>query len=57
MLDDHRLIRRPLMQVGRMKRCGFDLKMLDEWIGIAEATARQNEDFNSCSAKREECSP
>jgi nitrogenase-associated protein len=57
MLDDKLLIRRPLLQVGSMKRCGFDLKMLDDWIGIAEATARQDDDFNSCSAKREECSP
>jgi nitrogenase-associated protein len=57
MMDDHLLIRRPLLQVGIMKRCGFDLKMLDEWIGIAEATSLQDDDFKSCSAKREECSP
>lgn len=29
------LIRRPLMQVGEERRCGFDAAAVDAWIGLA----------------------
>jgi nitrogenase-associated protein len=28
------LIRRPLMQVGEARRCGFDAAAVDQWIGL-----------------------
>jgi nitrogenase-associated protein len=36
MLQDHLLIRRPLMQVGFERRCGFDQAGVNEWIGVKE---------------------
>jgi len=36
MLEDPLLIRRPLMQVGRMRMVGFDANAVDAWIGLRE---------------------
>ncbi len=37
MLADPLLIRRPLMQAGEERRCGFDAAAVDRWIGLAPA--------------------
>lgn len=34
MLDDHLLIRRPLMQVGDLRSVGFDADKVHAWIGL-----------------------
>lgn len=36
MLDDHLLIRRPLMAVEGVLCCGFDPEAVDAWIGLGE---------------------
>lgn len=36
MLQDHLLIRRPLMESGGSRRCGFDPAVIHDWIGLAK---------------------
>jgi len=36
------LIRRPLMQVGDERRCGFDADAVNAWIGLAPGSASGN---------------
>jgi nitrogenase-associated protein len=51
MLADHLLIRRPLMEVGGTRMCGFDLGKIHAWLGLGgNVYERSNkEDFTSCS--------
>lgn len=39
LLADHLLIRRPLMQVGRQCRTGFEPREIDAWIGLGPVPA------------------
>jgi nitrogenase-associated protein len=51
MLTDHLLIRRPLMESGGSRRCGFDPAKVHAWVGLAapeEAIARSSE-LQTCS--------
>ena len=45
------LIRRPLLQVGDERRCGFDPKTIDRWIGLLAADARRI-DAEACQSTR-----
>ena len=47
MLQDHLLIRRPLMESGGKRVCGFNVDKLKTWIGLAEPEPAA--DFQSCS--------
>jgi nitrogenase-associated protein len=51
MLADHLLIRRPLMESGGQRLCGFDPAAVHAWVGLAEAVYAESsrEDFTSCS--------
>jgi ADP-ribosyl-[dinitrogen reductase] hydrolase len=51
MLSDHLLIRRPLMESGGVKMCGFDPDLLHAWVGLGAAVYARGiaEDFSSCS--------
>ncbi|NJM97034.1 MAG: hypothetical protein HC800_07505 [Phormidesmis sp. RL_2_1] len=44
------LIRRPLLQVGDRRIAGFDLAMLDRWIGLAEGSDL-SQDAQTCPHK------
>jgi nitrogenase-associated protein len=46
MIADPLLIRRPLLQVDGVCRVGFDLKTIDEWIGLAVKSSL--EDLETC---------
>jgi len=51
MLSDHLLIRRPLMESGGTRLCGFDPAKVHAWVGFdapEEAIARSAE-FQTCS--------
>jgi nitrogenase-associated protein len=51
MLADHLLIRRPLMESGGTRMCGFDPAKVHAWVGLdapEEAIARSAE-FQTCS--------
>jgi nitrogenase-associated protein len=51
MLSDHLLIRRPLMESGGARLCGFDPAKVHAWVGLdspEEAIARSAE-FQACS--------
>jgi len=51
MLSDHLLIRRPLMESGGRRMCGFDPVKVHAWVGLVapdEAIARRA-DFQTCS--------
>ena len=51
MLCDHLLIRRPLMESGGTRMCGFDPVSVHAWVGFdhpEEAIARK-EEFSTCS--------
>jgi nitrogenase-associated protein len=51
MLSDHLLIRRPLMESGGTRMCGFDPAKVHAWVGLdapEEAIARSAE-FQTCS--------
>jgi nitrogenase-associated protein len=55
MLENHLLIRRPLMQVGNEYRAGFDAEQVEAWLGL---TALKTEaDLETCqrSAEKGEC--
>jgi nitrogenase-associated protein len=51
MLDDHLLIRRPLMESGGQRTCGFDPGRVHAWVGLSAAGLEQsaNEDYAGCS--------
>ncbi|BCS54167.1 ArsC/Spx/MgsR family protein [Geobacter sp. SVR] len=54
MLQDHLLIRRPLLQVGVRRKCGFDLDEINSWIGVTPAALERHDDLQSCSASTTE---
>lgn len=51
MLADHLLIRRPLMESGGARRCGFDPAVMHAWVGLGATVYEQSrrEDYSSCS--------
>ena len=51
MLADHLLIRRPLMESGGKRLCGFDPATVHAWVGLGEAVYERSskEDYTSCS--------
>ena len=51
MLSDHLLIRRPLMESGGTRLCGFDPTVVHAWVGLGATVYQQSlaEDFASCS--------
>jgi len=51
MLADHLLIRRPLMESGGVRLCGFDPAALQAWVGLSPAVLERSagEDYTSCS--------
>ena len=46
MIQNPVLIRRPLMRVADEYRVGFDTQLVDQWIGLASITGK--EDLESC---------
>lgn len=46
MIQNPILIRRPLMRVGDECRVGFDIKLVDQWIGLTDFTGQ--EDLETC---------
>jgi nitrogenase-associated protein len=51
MQQDHLLIRRPLMESGNIRKCGFDPTVIHEWVGLAkngDAFVFRG-DLNSCT--------
>lgn len=48
LLDDPLLIRRPLLEVDGTCRAGFDLQVIDDWIGLSIPKAMAGEDFEAC---------
>ncbi|MBW4633716.1 MAG: nitrogenase-associated protein [Iphinoe sp. HA4291-MV1] len=61
MLKDPLLIRRPLIEVGDRREVGFDVELIDAWIGLKskDATLKEiseklmNQDLQTCSHKHE----
>lgn len=51
MLKDPLLIRRPLLQVNHDYRAGFDLQLLEHWIGVT--TREPQQDLESCPRVRQ----
>lgn len=49
MIENPVLIRRPLMRVGDECWVGFDVNMVDQWIGLTDITNK--EDLESCPHK------
>lgn len=50
MLAEPLLIRRPLLQVGERCEAGFDQTLIDEWIGLGQATATlAAKDWETCT--------
>jgi len=51
MLADHLLIRRPLMESGGKRLCGFDPAVMHAWVGLGATVYEQSrrEDYSSCS--------
>jgi nitrogenase-associated protein len=51
MLEDHLLIRRPLMQAGVRRMCGFDPAKVHAWVGLAspEEAKANSTNFQTCS--------
>ena len=51
MLADHLLIRRPLMESGGQRMCGFEPAAVHAWVGLSTAGLEQSadEDYSSCS--------
>jgi hypothetical protein len=50
-LADHLLIRRPLMESGGTRLCGFEPDQVHAWVGLGETAYRlaAEEDYASCS--------
>lgn len=48
MLEDHLLIRRPLLQIGERKEVGFDPDRIAAWIGALDSEAASG-DLESCN--------
>jgi nitrogenase-associated protein len=51
MLTDHLLIRRPLMESGGKRMCGFTPVTIHAWVGLGEIVFERStkEDYTSCS--------
>jgi nitrogenase-associated protein len=51
MLADHLLIRRPLMESGGTRLCGFDPATVHAWVGLTGDGLERSagEDYSSCS--------
>lgn len=51
MLEDHLLIRRPLMESAGRRMCGFDPANVHAWVGLVspETAISNRADFQSCS--------
>lgn len=51
MLDDHLLIRRPLMETGGDRMCGFDPAKVHAWLGLAgsDEAISNSADYQTCS--------
>jgi nitrogenase-associated protein len=51
MLADHLLIRRPLMESGGHRLCGFDPVTVNAWVGLSASGIEQSasEDYAGCS--------
>lgn len=51
MLEDHLLIRRPLMESGGTRMCGFDPAQVHAWVGLAspEEAIADSANFQTCS--------
>jgi len=51
MLADHLLIRRPLMESGGTRLCGFDPVIVHAWLGLGATVYERStkEDYTSCS--------
>jgi nitrogenase-associated protein len=53
LLADHLLIRRPLMQVGREYRIGFDKESIEQWLQGLDI----EEDLETCRRGHDPCDP
>jgi len=51
MLNDHLLIRRPLMDSDGKRMCGFDPAAINAWVGLGQTVYERStkEDYTSCS--------
>jgi hypothetical protein len=51
MLEDHLLIRRPLMEAGVRRMCGFDPSTVHEWIGLSspDEAISNSAQYQTCS--------
>jgi len=49
MMQDHLLIRRPLLQVGDRRKCGFDIDEINEWIGVSSEYLDRKNELQTCS--------
>ncbi len=47
MLEDHLLIRRPLMETGDRRHVGFDVAAVEAWLG-SSLTGRKDQDLQTC---------
>lgn len=52
MIADPLLIRRPLIQVGKIKQVGFDLEQINTWIGLQPEIDR-SQDVETCPRSHE----
>lgn len=50
LISEPLLIRRPLMRVGNEHRVGFDIDVVDQWIGLAGVD--RDKDLESCPQQR-----
>lgn len=58
MVGEPLLIRRPLLQVGEERMCGFDVQRINDWIGLAPDAVADPPDLRSCSGKTpQDCAP
>ena len=55
--NDPLLIRRPLLEVDGERRAGFEVRDIDDWIGLSAETASGEADYESCRRSREEAHP
>jgi len=51
LLEDHLLIRRPLLESGGIRKCGFDPAAIHDWVGLVKNGAAFvfRGDLSSCS--------